>query len=76
MKSKNTQAKHLTVSKGLSAGSEGVEQSGSGLPNRNEKAGARNALVRWIADRLFTIILVHIPHFPITGIPSISHARS
>ena len=58
MKSKNTQAKHLTVSKGLSAGSEGVEQSGSGLPNRNEKAGARNALVRWIADRLFTIILV------------------
>ena len=61
MKSNKTRAKHLTVSPGLSDGPQGAngrEQRGAGRLDRNEKAGSQNAFVRWVADRLFTIILV------------------
>ena len=61
MKSNITQAKHPAASPGLAAGvvgEAGGGQSGSGLPDRNENAGSRNLLVRWIKDRMFTIILV------------------
>ena len=64
MKSNNTQAKHLTASPGLSDGSQGAAGRGSsggrqpGHPDRKEKSGSQNALVPWITDRLFTIILV------------------
>ena len=68
MKSNNTQAKNLAASPGLSSGPKGVPggrragrgRNGFNRPNQDKSTNAQTAAIPWVADKMFTIILVAV----------------